>query len=296
MRKRDCIGVIAIALLLGLVCAAPAVCAEPDPGAQVLATVGSQTITAADLEEKMSMLPPQFRSRYESPEGRQKLLDQSIKFSLLAQEARAEGIDKRPDVARKIEEVTSNIIIQELTKERITEAVTVSDEDIAKYYEEHKETYLQPEKVKASLIQVEVPADAADDVKKQKREQAEAALKRVRAGEDFDTVAKELSEDKRTRRRGGNTGFFSRGRRANIYGDAFEEQAFALKTGEVSDVFEAKDGYCIVSITDRKEGHQQTVDEVRARIERTVKQEKQKDAYEQYLEALRKKYPVSVTE
>lgn len=296
MRKRDCFGVIAAAVLLFLGWAAPAVCADPEAGAEVLATVGSQTITAADLEEKLSMLPPQFRSRYESPEGRQKLLDQSIKFSLLAQEARAEGIDKRPDVARKIEEVTSNIIIQELTKERITEAVAVSDEDIATYYEEHKDSYLRPEKVKASLIHIQVPGNATDDVKNEKRELAETALKRVRGGEDFDTVAKEVSEDKRTKRRGGNTGFFSRGRRAKIYGDGFEEKTFALKTGEVSDVFEAKDGYYIVSVTDRKEEHQQTMDEVRARIERTVKQEKQKDAYEQYLEALRKKYPVSVTE
>ncbi len=90
----------------------------------------------------------------------------------------------------------------------------------------------------------------------------------------------------------GVTGFFARGRRAKLYGKKFEEVAFALKTGETSDVFETERGYFIIKVDDRQPRTEQSLDKAKSKIVRTLQQSKQKEAYESYLESLKDKYPV----
>ncbi len=267
---------------------------EEDNPDKVLATVGEEKITEADLYAKTSMLPPQFRARYETPEGKKKLLDQTVKFSLLSQEARKLGIDKRKDVANKIKEIVDNIIIQELTKQEISEKIKITDEEIKKYYKENKDSFTKPEKVKANLILFEVKDDATAEEKTEKEKKAEEVLKQLKNGADFEKLAKELSEDKRTKKRGGSTGFFSKGKRLNTYGEKFEEIVFSLKPGETSDVFESKKGFYIVRVADKKARRDQSLDEVKNKIERRIKQEKQKEAYSNFIEELKKKYPVKM--
>ncbi len=261
---------------------------------KVLATVGKEKITEADIYAKIAMLPPQFRSRYESEDGRKKLLDQTIKFSLLSQEARRLGIDKRDAVAKKIKEISDNIIIQELTKQEGSDKIALTDDVLQAHYKANKNDYIKPEKVKANLILFEVKDDAGSGVKAAQNKKADAALKSIKKGEAFEELAKKLSDDKRTKKRGGSTGFFSRGKRENAYGKKFEEIAFSLDKGEVSAVFESKRGFYLVKIAEKKAKKEQGFDEVRQKIERKLKQEKQKETYESYIEGLKKKYPVSM--
>jgi peptidyl-prolyl cis-trans isomerase C len=261
---------------------------------KILARVGKVTITQSELEARLTMLPPQFRARYDSPEGRRNLLEQTITYKLLAQEARRLGIDKQAEVSRKIQEATDSIIVQELTQQEISGRIVVSEEDVRAYYEANRAGYSKPETVNARLIFFEAKDGAGADVRTQQKNKADKALKRLKAGEDFDALAKELSDDSRTKRRGGTTGFFARGRRAKVYGDAFEQQAFSLKPGELSPVFAGKDGWYILTVVEKKDAYEQTLDEVRSRIERTLHQEQQKGAYDRYVESLKKKYPVEV--
>jgi peptidyl-prolyl cis-trans isomerase C len=284
------------AVLLCWAGAPAAVAAEEQKAGKMLATVGKEKITQADLDAKITMLPPQFRERYETPEGKQKLLDQVVKFSLLSQEARALGIHKREDVAQRIKEITDNIIIQELTKQEVTDKIAASDAEIQKYYNENKQEFVKPEKIKANLIMFEVKADATPEQKKAIENKAKEALKRLKKGEDFAKLAGELSEDKRTNKRGGDTGFFSRGRRANTYGEVFEQKAFALKAGELSDVFEDKGGFFIVKVVEKKAEEAQSLEESKKKIERQLTQDKQKQQYDAFVESLKKKYPIKMAE
>jgi peptidyl-prolyl cis-trans isomerase C len=270
--------------------------AEEEESSKVLAEVGKEKITEADISSRMELMPPQFRARYETPQGKKGLLEQTIKFSLLSQQARALGIDKREDVAKKIKDISDNIIIQELTKQEITDKITVSDKDIEQYYQENTKEFLKPEKVKAYLILFEVKEDTSPEEKKAKEKKAQETLARLKKGEDFEKLARELSEDKRSKKRGGTTGFFARGRRKNTYGEIFEEKAFSMKPGELSDVFEDKKGYYIIKVAEKKEEKQQTLEDVKKRIERRLKQQKQKDAYDNYLAELEKKFPVKIME
>ena len=267
---------------------------KPISSKKILATVGKEKITDEDIMAPINMMPPQFRSRYETPEGKKKLFERAVQMSLLSQEARRRGIDKREEVAKKIKEMADQIIIQELTKEVISDKISVSDDEIQKYYNENTSSFIEEEKIKVYLIQFEVKDNATAQQKAEKKHLAEKTLSRLKKGEDFEPVAKELSDDKRTKTRGGNTGFFTRGKRTDIYGEAFEAKAFSLKPGEISNVFEGKNGYYIIKVAERKEQKQQSLEEAKPRIERTLKQEKQKKAFDDYLESLKKRYPVEI--
>ncbi|MCX8043103.1 MAG: peptidylprolyl isomerase [Desulfobacterota bacterium] len=296
--RRQCL--ITGAIILGLILPATtratdnATSQKPAAAKKVLATVGKEKITEEDVMAPISMMPPQFRSRYETPDGRKKLFERAVQMSLLSQEARRRGIDKQEDVAKKIKEMADQIIIQELTKQVISDQIAVSDDEIQKYYNENTASFVEEERVKVNLIQFEVKDNATEQQKTEKKKQAEKALSRLKKGEDFEALAKELSDDKRTKTRGGNTGFFTRGKRNDIYGEAFEAKAFSLKPGEISDVFQGKNGYYIIKVAERKEQKQQTLDEAKPRIERTLKQEKQKKAFDDYIESLKKRYPVQI--
>jgi parvulin-like peptidyl-prolyl isomerase len=140
----------------------------------------------------------------------------------------------------------------------------------------------------------DVKDNATQQVKDEKKNLADQALARIKKGEDFEAVAKEVSQDMRTKNRGGNAGLFARGKRTDLYGEAFEKQAFSLPLTTVSDVFQGKNGYYIIKVMEKKPQEQETFEEVKQRIERTLKTEKQKTAMDSYLEGLKKKYSVKI--
>ena len=282
-------------ILAACVMAGPGmVCADAAP--EVLVTVGQETITKADLASKTATMPPQIRGRFETKAGRQQLLEQVVLISLLSQEARRLGIDKQEKVQKKIKELTDNLIVQELTRQQITGEVTVSDDEVEAYYLENKKDFVRAEQINVSFIMFATTAGSTSEEKEAKRKLALKTLKRLKKGADFADVAREVSEDKRTGRRGGVSGFFARGRRAKMYGEKFEEVAFALKTGEMSDVFETERGYYIIWLGDRQPRTEQSLSQAKSKIARKLQQTKQREAYESYVDGLKEKYPVKYSD
>lgn len=270
--------------------------ADAAAAGKVLATVGGEKITEEDVYAPLAMMPPQFRARYETPEGKKKLLERSVQMSLLSQEARKLKINEKPDIARRIKEMSDQLIVQALTRQEVLDKINISDDELKSYYDQNTDKFKKDEKVRVNLIKIDVgESDSPKDLKK-KKALAAKALARIKKGEDFEKVAKEMSEDERTKNRGGNTGLFSRGKRASLYGEAFEDKAFSLELNKVSDVFEAKGGLYIIKVVDKKPMEQEPFEAVKQRIERTMKTEKQKASMEAYLEGLKSKYPVTMME
>jgi peptidyl-prolyl cis-trans isomerase D len=139
--------------------------------------------------------------------------------------------------------------------------VKVSDEQIKEYYEEHIDTFKEKKQVKARHILFKLAENASPEEEAKVKQKAEEVLKKAKAGENFAELAKKYSEGP-TAKDGGDLGYFSE----NQMIKPFEEAAFKMKKGEVSDLVRTSFGYHIIKVEDVKEARTKSLEEVKGQI------------------------------
>jgi peptidyl-prolyl cis-trans isomerase D len=140
------------------------------------------------------------------------------------------------------------------------------EEDILKYFDQHKDEYLVPEKRRASHILVKVGEGDSEETVTDKRKKAEGLLKQARAGEDFASLARKNSEDKGSGIRGGDLGFFGRGQMVK----PFEDSVFGMQEGDMT-LIRSEFGFHVIKLGKINPLMVRTVDEVRDSIIATIK-------------------------
>jgi len=143
--------------------------------------------------------------------------------------------------------------------------VTVTPEEVQARYTANSAVYSTPEQTRARHILFRVEADDEAAV----RAEAEGVLARVKAGEDFATLAREYSDDSSSAE-GGDLGYFGRGAMV----PEFDEVAWALAPGETSDLVRTSFGFHIIKVEDRRPASTRPLDEVRPQIEEQLRGEK----------------------
>jgi peptidyl-prolyl cis-trans isomerase D len=150
----------------------------------------------------------------------------------------------------------------------------VADEEARGFYDDNLERlYSRPAQVRASQILLEVPSPATPEEEEAVRTRAEDLLLRARSGEDFAELARGFSEHS-TQTLGGDMGFFG----AGSMRPEFEEAAFALGAGEISEVVRSDLGFQIIRVTDRRDASVQPFSEVRDAILRQLEFSRSQDA------------------
>ena len=186
-------------------------------------------------------------------------------------------------------QVEKTLTIQKYT-ENFDKNLKISDEEMKKYYEEHKADYYKDE-VKASHILISTVDDNGKELseakKKEAKKKAEEVLKKAKSGEEFSELAKEYSDDSGSAANGGDLGYFTKGKMVQ----PFEEAAFSLKSGEISGLVESEYGYHIIKVYDKID-KQLTFDEVKDEIKKTLTEDK----YMESIEAITKKAKVEKNE
>ena len=247
-----------------------------DPN-KVVITVGDEKITAKEFDELLNQLPEQYRQ-----ESTKRLVaDQLVQMKLMAAEAERRGLDKSEDFQRQLtlmrQQALANALAQDVAKK-------LGDEAMKEYYEKHKDEFAQV-KARHILIRTQGSPVPAEEGKKELSDaegkaKAEELRKRITGGEDFATVAKAESADKGSGARGGDLGApFSRNRMV----PEFDQVAFSLKEGEISQPVKTIFGYHLIQVQEKKTP---TFDEMKKSIEQKIGPEK----LDQLMTDLKKKY------
>ncbi|MEJ2333973.1 MAG: SurA N-terminal domain-containing protein, partial [Desulfobulbaceae bacterium] len=141
------------------------------------------------------------------------------------------------------------------------EKSAISEEDLESFYRENLSRYVNPEQRSARHILIKTSEEDSEDALAEKKNRAAQILELARTGEDFAELAKQHSEGP-SAPRGGDLGFFTRGRMAK----PFEDAVFSLQEGEISDIVETQFGFHIIKLEKIEPAHTKTLEEVKGEI------------------------------
>ncbi len=177
--------------------------------------------------------------------------------------------------------------IEQFIDTQFVQKISVSDKESKGYYDSHPDLFKQPEQVRASHILIKVDPGGDESQKIEARKKMEGIQEKAQKGEDFADLAKKFSEDPSSAK-GGDLGYFRRGQMVK----PFEEKAFALKPGEVSDIVETRFGYHLIKVMEKKSETTIAYEDIKGKLAQHLKQEKVRKEVNLYIEKLKEKAKV----
>jgi peptidyl-prolyl cis-trans isomerase C len=244
------LGGAALAVGLALTLSAPA-------SAKVLARVNGAEITDDDVKIALDDIGASLPQQIEGPARQAYILDYLIDAKLVAQKAEAEKMGEGAEFAKKVAYYRDKVLMEDLLGKVAKDAA--SDAAIQKTYDDVAKQQKPEEEVRARHILVENEPDA------------QAALKRVKGGEDFAKVANEMSKDPGSK--GGELGWFTKERMVPEFADA----AFKMQPGQISDPVKSQFGWHIIQVEERRQKQFPPLDQVRDQVTRYVVQKSQSE-------------------
>jgi len=233
--------------------AAPAAAPAPDT---VVGTVDGQPITEADLEQALTDLDPQF-SRLPPEQRRAAALSAIIEIRLLAGKATAEGLDKTPEFQRRMDFLRARTLHSALVDTEVAKKIT--DEEIRARYDQEVANTPPVNEVKARHILVKT------------KEEAEAIIKELDGGADFEKLANEKTNDPSGKTSGGDLGWFGPGQMV----PEFEKAAFALNAGEYTkEPVQSQFGWHVIKVEDKRTKQPPAFDQVKEQVRSLLLREK----------------------
>jgi peptidyl-prolyl cis-trans isomerase C len=305
--------------------AAPAdAAAKPVPAQlpEVLARVNGEEIKKAEFEEAVQNM----EARAGGPvpaEQRDKvyrdLLDQLVGYKLLTQETKtrnvvvpdadvearisqirgqfpSEDVFKQMLEQRKLtleqmrSDARQDMAVAKMIQDEVAAKATVTPAQVDDFYAKNPDQFKEAERVRASHILIAFPDNADAAAKTQARTTAEQVLKDVKSGKDFAALAKEHSQDPGSATNGGDLGFFQQGQMVGPFNDA----AFSLAPGAISDLVETNFGYHIIKVAEKQPGRTVPLAEVRPQVEEYLQNRNRDQQTDAFVESLKTKGKVEI--
>jgi peptidyl-prolyl cis-trans isomerase C len=166
----------------------------------------------------------------------------------------------------------------------------LSDEELEAYYRDNERRLTLPEQVRVRHILITWKPLGTTDDRQAIRDQMAPILERARDGEDFAELARQYSDDSATRASGGDTGLFHRGQMV----PPFEQVAFALAPGEISDPVETPFGVHIVKLEEHREARLLPLDEIREQLRAHIREERAEQAVQDETARLREAADIQI--
>lgn len=242
----------------------------------VVLTIGSENLTRAQFETLLAALAANGRPARTEADKR-KVAEQYADLEVMAQEARRRKLDQDPEVKQMMSIQSDSMLANSLAK-KISEDTHFTELDLRSYYDAHKSEF---EEAKGGHIlirfkgsKVPLKPNEKDLTPEEALAKAQDLRKQILAGADFATLAKTESDDAGTAVRGGDLGTFRKGQMV----PPFDQAAFSVPVGQVSEPVKTQFGYHLIKITER---NSKPFEEARAQIERDLKPQMTRQAVDE---------------
>jgi peptidyl-prolyl cis-trans isomerase C len=256
--------ILALAILPG--CAG-----DKAPEGTVLATVNNENISQDDILKQMKRIPEWARPQLQDAEGKSKFLDEMIKRELIYQEAARMKLNNDEEFKAQVKEFEKMTLVQLILKKEVDEKVKLDKEEAKKFFDQNADKLTVGTKIKASHILVETEKEANDIIDK------------INKGKGFADLARSLSKDSVSAKKGGDLGYFGRGQMV----PEFESAALSLKPGEVSKPVRTRFGFHIIKLIEIKKGEPAKFEESKEAITRQITMEKRKKLFDKFIDRLK---------
>ena len=242
---------------------APASNVAPDT---VVLTIGARKITRAQFDQLLAALAQNGRPAV-TPADKRKVAEQYGELETFAQEARSRKLDESPEIKEMMSIQVDNVLASTLAK-KVAEETQLTDLDLRAYYNAHKDEF---EEAQGSHIlirfkgsRVPLKPNEKDLTEPEALAKAQEIRAKIVAGGDFAALAKAESDDAGSGAKGGELGAFRHGQMVK----PFDEAAFSLPVGQVSEPVRTDFGYHVIKITSRTS---KTYEEAKPEIEKKIK-------------------------
>lgn len=241
---------------------------------KVLVKVNGTEITELDLRNTIARFPRERQAQFNTEEGIKQLLDQMVSFELVYNFAKESGIDSEENFQMQLKNAEREILTQYAIS-KILADVNITEEEAKAYYTENQSMFIEDESVRASHILVET------------LDEANKVLEEIKSGMSFEKAAETYSSCP-SKAQGGDLGSFTKGRMV----PEFEQAAFELEEGKISDPVKTQFGYHIIRVDEKNAPNLLTFDKVKDNVANNMLQAKQNYRYMEFTEALKNKYGV----
>lgn len=243
---------------------------------KLLAEVNGKKITGVDYNLFLDSLNPQLKQYFGGQEINKEVINELVYQALLYEDAIERGMDKDEEFQEVLEK-TKESMLKTYALGKLLATVSVSDDEIKKFYQDHKEAFKENESANASHILVE------------EEDKAREIYEKIKKGEDFEALAREFSTCP-SKEKGGDLGIFTRGQMVK----EFEDAVFNGEVGKVTEPVKTQFGYHIIKINEKNEGRDLEFDEVKEKIAAQVRRQKEQEVYNKKINELKDKYQVKM--
>lgn len=267
---------------------------DAPPAADVVARIGGEVITVADIEAEIGSKPAFVRARYQAPERKKEFLDGLVRWAVMAREARNLGFDRDPDVQRAWKREMINKMIERDFEEK-TKTDEPSDAEIEAYYKERGEEFQRPDQVRVNQIFTTDAAKAERLAREARALAAKLNAQKERNDRPYNAFVFQNTDDKETRARAGDLGFFDR--ETTKLPKEVVEAAFAIKdVGDVAGPVKSAQGFHVLRLVQKRPGFSRPLAEVKPELIRRIKQERRAKQLQAWIDDMHKRYKIEVFE
>lgn len=248
-------------------------------GGPPIISINGQGIDIEDIEKEIRVMPESVRQAFFSDHVQfERFLEEYANKEILYLEAVKRGMEKEEEFLEKVEYFRKLTAIQLLLEKELKEKIKVSEKDLMEYYEKNREEFMTAESYHLSHILLKTEGEAR------------GVLERLKKGEDFETIAGKLSEDKESAKIGGDLGYIEKGSLPQEINEAVQ----GLKKGGFSSPVKTEFGYHIIRLNDIKKGILIDFNTMKEEIRKVLMRERQQEGFEGYIGGLKGSYRVEI--